>query len=56
MAWRLAATLTRDDALGIHVAEALPRGALDLIEYGLRSSRSLGTGLDRPARYGRAPQ
>ena len=52
-AWRLAATLTRDDAVGIHLAEALPRGALDLIEYALRSSPSLGTGFDRLARYGR---
>ena len=32
-AWRLAATLTCDEALGIHLAESLPRGALDLIEY-----------------------
>ena len=53
MAWRHAATLTRDEALGIHLAEALPRGALDLIEYALRSSPSLGQGLDRLARYGR---
>ena len=53
MAWHLAATLTRDEALGIHVAESLPRGALDLIEYALRSSPSLGKGLDRLARYGR---
>jgi AraC-like DNA-binding protein len=53
MAWRLAATLTRDEALGIHLAESLPRGALDLIEYALRSSPSLGNGLDRLARYGR---
>ena len=52
-AWSLAATLTRDDALGIHVAESLPRGALDLIEYALRSSPSLEKGLDRLARYGR---
>ena len=52
-AWRLAATLTRDEALGIHLAESLPRGALDLIEYALRSSASLGNGLDRLARYGR---
>ena len=36
MAWRLAASLTRDEALGIHLAESLPRGALDLIEYALR--------------------
>ena len=52
-AWRLAATLTCDEALGIHLAESLPRGALDLIEYALRSSPSLGKGLDRLARYGR---
>jgi AraC-like DNA-binding protein len=52
-AWRLAATLTQDEALGIHLAESLPRGALDLIEYSLRSSASLGKGLDRLARYGR---
>jgi len=52
-AWRLAATLTGDDALGIHFAESLPRGALDLIEYSLRSSPSLGDGIDRLARYGR---
>jgi hypothetical protein len=50
---RVAATLTCDDALGIHLAESLPRGALDLIEYALRSSPSLGKGLDRLARYGR---
>jgi Arabinose-binding domain of AraC transcription regulator, N-term len=53
MAWRPAATLTRDEALGIHLAESLPRGALDLIEYALRSSPNLGKGLDRLARYGR---
>ena len=52
-AWRLASTLTCDDALGIHLAESLPRGALDLIEYALRSSASLENGLDRLARYGR---
>ena len=52
-AWRLAATLTCDEALGIHIAESLPRGALDLIEYALRSSPSLEKGLDRLARYGR---
>ena len=52
-AWRLAATLTGDEALGIHFAESLPRGALDLIEYALRSSPCLGDGIDRLARYGR---
>ena len=52
-AWTLATTLTGDEALGIHLAESLPRGALDLIEYALRSSPSLEKGLDRLARYGR---
>lgn len=51
-AWRLAATLTGDAAIGVHVAESLPRGALDLIEYAVRSSASLGSGLERLARYG----
>ena len=52
-AWRLAATLTNDEALGIHLVESLPRGSLDLIEYALRSSPSLEKGIDRLARYGR---
>ncbi|WP_162271298.1 AraC family transcriptional regulator [Luteitalea pratensis] len=52
-AWSLAAELTRDDAIGILVAESLPRGALDLVEYAFRSSASLGDGLERLARYGR---
>jgi AraC-like DNA-binding protein len=52
-AWRLAATLTHDDAIGVHLAEWLPRGALDLVEYAFRSSPSLASGLERLVRYGR---
>jgi AraC-like DNA-binding protein len=52
-AWRSAAALTRDEALGVHVAESLPRGALDLVEYAFRSSASLAAGVERLARYGR---
>ena len=52
-AWRLAARITRDQALGLHLAEGLPRGALDLVEYAFRSSPSLLAGLERLARYGR---
>jgi AraC-like DNA-binding protein len=52
-AWRLAATMTGDAAIGLHVAESLPRGALDLVEYAFRSSASLAAGLERLARYGR---
>jgi Arabinose-binding domain of AraC transcription regulator, N-term len=52
-AWRLATTVAGDDAIGIHVAEWLPGGALDLVEYAFQSSASLAVGLDRLARYGR---
>ena len=52
-AWRIGAELTHDDALGIHVAESLPRGAIDLVEYAFRSSPSLAAGIERVARYGR---
>jgi len=52
-AWRLATTLTHDEAIGVHLATWLPRGALDLIEYAFRSSASLATGFERLARYGR---
>src|SRR4051812_35026187 len=52
-AWRLAGTLTHDDAVGVHLAEWLPRGALDLVEYAFRSSASLAVGLERLVRYGR---
>jgi AraC-like DNA-binding protein len=51
--WRLAATLTHDPAIGLHIAESLPRGALDLVEFAFRSSASLGAALGRLARYGR---
>ena len=52
-AWRLATTLTHDDAVGVHLAEALPRGALDLVEFAFRSSASLTSALERLVRYGR---
>jgi hypothetical protein len=52
-AWRLATTLTGDAVIGVHVAEALPPGALDLVEYAFRSSASLAAGLERLAPYGR---
>jgi len=51
--WRLAAAVTQDPAIGVHVAESLPRGALDLVEYAVRSSASLAAALGRLARYGR---
>jgi AraC-like DNA-binding protein len=51
-AWRLASTLTADAALGVHVAESMPRGALDLVEYAFRSSAALVSGFERLAHYG----
>jgi len=52
-AWRLAMTMTGDEAIGLHVAQWMPRGSLDLIEYAFRSSATLGDGLDRLARFSR---
>ena len=52
-AWRLAMAATKDEAIGLHMAQWLPRGSLDLIEYAFRTSATLGDGLDRLARYGR---
>jgi AraC-like DNA-binding protein len=52
-AWRLAMAMTRDEALGLHIAAWLPKGALDLVEYAFRTSATLGDGLDRLAHYGR---
>ena len=52
-AWRLAMAITKDDAIGLHMAQWLPRGALDLVEYAFRTCATLGDGLGRLARYGR---
>ena len=52
-AWRLAMATTKDEAIGLHLAQWLPRGSLDLVEYAFRTSATLGDGLDRLARYGR---
>jgi len=51
--WRLAEAITSDDVLGLHLAEAVPAGALDLLEYAFRASPTLGSGLEQVARYGR---
>ena len=52
-AWRLTAAMTDGDATGLNVAEWLPKGSLDLVEYSFRCSPSLGAGMDRLSRYGR---
>jgi AraC-like DNA-binding protein len=53
-AWRLAVRITGDDDLGLHMAQTLPGGALDLLEYAFRSSSTFESALDQLARYGRA--
>jgi AraC-like DNA-binding protein len=53
-AWRLAEQVTGDDALGLHMAQAIPAGALDLLEYAFRSSPTLDIAVKQLVRYGRA--
>jgi AraC-like DNA-binding protein len=52
-AWRLAGQITDDDALGLHMAQAIPAGTFDVLEYAFRSSPTLGSALEQLARYGR---
>ena len=52
-AWRLAGEITGDGAIGLHMAQAIPAGALDLLEYAFRSSPNLGSAFEQLARYGR---
>jgi AraC-like DNA-binding protein len=42
---------TGDPLVGVHVAEALPRGTYGLVEYCVRSSPTVREGLERLARY-----
>lgn len=53
-AWRLAGQITGDDAFGLHLAQWVPAGALDVLEYAFRSSPTLGSALEQMARYSRA--
>jgi AraC-like DNA-binding protein len=52
-AWQAAATSSGSSAVGIELAQWLPRGALDLVEFAIRSSPSVAAGLERLARFGR---
>jgi AraC-like DNA-binding protein len=52
-AWRLARQATGDDLLGLHFAQAVPAGALDLLEYAFRSSPTLVVALQQIVRFGR---
>jgi AraC-like DNA-binding protein len=53
-AWHLAEQITGDDAIGLHMAQSIPAGALDILEYAFRSSSTVGSGLAQLARYARA--
>jgi AraC-like DNA-binding protein len=50
-AWHLAEEITGDDAIGLHMAQSIPAGTLDILEYAFRSSPSVGSGLEELARY-----
>jgi len=50
-AWRLAAEVTGDEAIGIHAAEARTPAAADVLEYAFRASPSLGDALGQVVRY-----
>lgn len=51
--WNEAAARTGDDAFGIHAAEALKPGALDVLDYAVRTAPTLRASLERLARYNR---
>jgi AraC-like DNA-binding protein len=52
-AWQLATEITGDEALGLHMAQSIEEGAVDLLEYAFRSSGTLRLALEQLARYGR---
>jgi hypothetical protein len=51
--WHAAGQLTRDLNLGIHVAEGIRPGAFGALDYALRTSETMGMGLQRLCRYHR---
>jgi AraC-like DNA-binding protein len=46
-----ASELTGDPYFGLHAGERLPAGAMEVLDYATRSSRTIGEGLTRLARY-----
>ena len=52
-AWRLAAQISGDAALGLHMALAVPQGTFDLLEYAFRSSATLAAAVGQLGRYSR---
>jgi AraC-like DNA-binding protein len=51
--WAAAERLTGDTDLGLHSAEAIRPGAFGALEYAVRTSETLGAGLERLTRYHR---
>ena len=51
--WPAAARLTNDPDLGLHVAEGVPPGNYGVLGYVVRTSESLGIGMQRLAQYTR---
>jgi AraC-like DNA-binding protein len=50
-AWELAAERTGDADLGLHLAQHVPAGTFDLVEYAMRSCATYGEALEHMARY-----
>jgi hypothetical protein len=51
--WKKAAAATRDRSFGVHVAQAVPPGTIDVIEYLFATARDFADGLMRLAKYKR---
>ncbi len=49
--WRRAARLTGDEAFGLHAAERLQRGNMEMMEYLVRNSPTVREAIDRLVRY-----
>jgi AraC-like DNA-binding protein len=51
--WEAASIATGDRSFGVHVAQAVPLGTLDVIEYIFATSLNLGEGFTRLTKYNR---
>lgn len=49
--WEAAAVAAHDPSFGVHVAEALPAGAYDVLDYVLSTAATVGEGLTLLTRY-----
>ncbi len=49
--WQFAADALEDEAIGVHVAESLPVGAFDVMDYMLATSPTVQSGLDALVSY-----